>query len=93
MSIYRGRAESLEINTPHYAEYIGYLVGLRKKYLPFFTDGEYDMLAGEYPEQIKGAQYTFGEKTIAALWNDSDGAVSVLNTEIAPQGVLIKEFD
>ena len=93
VSIYRGRAESLEINTPHYAEYIGYLVGLRKKYLPFFTDGEYDMLAGEYPKQIKGAQYTFGEKTIAALWNDSDGAVSVLNTEIAPQGVLIKEFD
>lgn len=93
VSIYRGRAESLEKNAPNYAEYVGHLISLRKKYLPFFTDGNYDLLENEYPAQIKGTQYTLGKKTIAVLWNDSKESVSISGIELASQVVFVKELN
>ncbi|MBQ7841464.1 MAG: hypothetical protein IJ390_13410 [Lachnospiraceae bacterium] len=71
VSIYRGRAKSIE-DVPNYAAYLKELIDLRKEYLDFFTAGKIDAPRSELPEEVRGAEFSFGEETILTLWNNSD---------------------
>lgn len=68
--IYRGRAKSIEV-VPNYAAYLKQLIDLRKEYLNFFTEGKLDLPRKELPEEVHGAEYSFGGETILTIWNNS----------------------
>ena len=69
VAIYRCRAESIE-NVPNYARYLGKLISLKNQYADFFTDGKYDL--SELTDQnIVSVKYTYRDKEIMAVWNDS----------------------
>lgn len=91
ISIYRGRAESLK-EVPEYAEYVGKLIELRKKYIEFFTDGKFDMPSFALPANVRAAEYLFNGKKIIVLWNDSDKIVEVCGKAISAQNVYVMEL-
>lgn len=70
VSIYRGRAKSIE-DAPAYAAYLKELIDLRKEYLDFFTDGKMDEPKNALPQNVHGVEYSFGGGTILTLWNNS----------------------
>lgn len=90
VSIYRGRAPSLEI-VPVYAAYLGTLTALRRRYIDFFTRGRYDLPAESLPERVRAVRYTLGDREITVFWNDSDVPCTVGETEMAPQSVWVRE--
>lgn len=92
VSIYRGRAESIEL-VPNYADYIKTLITLRKNYLEFFTNGKFDLPAISLPEGIIAAQYSIADKKIMTVWNDSDRNVEFCGKTILPQSVDVIEMD
>ena len=86
VALWRCRIKSIE-DLPNYANKIGELIGLREKYLPYFTKGAFDML--ELPEKVWGAKYTYEGSSIAAIWNDSAEAFAMAGQVVAPQEVKI----
>ncbi|MBE5777053.1 MAG: hypothetical protein E7326_06055 [Clostridiales bacterium] len=70
VALYRCRAKSIE-ECPNLAAYMKKLIDMRKEYLPFFTDGKYDVPALDMPEKVWGATFTLNGKTIQTVWNDS----------------------
>ncbi|MDY3928308.1 MAG: DUF6259 domain-containing protein [Clostridia bacterium] len=92
VSIYRGRAESVEV-VPEYAKYVGELINIRKKYLPFFTNGRINLPTISLPPNIKAAEYSFEGKKIMTVWNDSDTSVNIYKQTISQQSVSVIEID
>ncbi|MDD6735969.1 MAG: DUF6259 domain-containing protein [Clostridiales bacterium] len=90
VSIYRGRAESVNI-VPEYAAYVKKLIDFRKKYLEFFTEGALNMPSVSIPEGVKAAEYRLNGKCIMTVWNDSDEAVEMFGKTIPSDSVDILE--
>lgn len=70
VALYRCRAKSIEV-CPNLAACMKRHIDLRKEYLPFFTEGKYDIPRHPLPEKVWGAAYTWNGKTIQTVWNDS----------------------
>ena len=88
VALYRCRARSIE-ECPNMAAHMKKLIDLRKEYLPFFTDGKYDIPAEEMPENVWGATYTLNGETIQTVWNDS--GKDYMMTYGAQQGALVRD--
>ncbi len=91
VSIYRGRADSINV-VPKYAAYVKNLIGLRKNYIEFFTNGKFNLPNILLPDGVKGAEYSLAEKKIMTVWNDSDKAVEVCGKTIPAQNVDVIEL-
>lgn len=92
VSIYRGRAESINL-MPEYAGYVRELISLRKKYLQFFTEGKFNLPSVPPASGVKAAEYSFGGKRIMTVWNDSDKSAEICGKTIPPQGADIIETE
>lgn len=71
ISVYRGRGRFSDI--PHAAAYLKEIIALKEQYRRFFYDGKFVYRTKPVlPEQVKGAEYVFGQERMFALWNDSN---------------------
>ena len=86
ISIYRGRAESIDI-MPEYDGYVRELISLRKKYLRFFTEGKFNLPSVPLMSGVKAAEYCFRGKRIMTVWNDSDETAEICGKIIPPQSI------
>lgn len=84
IALFRCRAHSME-DCPRLARRVGQLTALRAQYLPFFTEGRYDLPDEAYPAHVWGAKYTWQGQCIYTVWNDSD-ADFVLHGVVVPRG-------
>ena len=90
VSIYRGRADSIEV-VPDYAKYTKHLIDIRNKYCDVFARGKVDLPGISLPEGIKSARISYGNKSILTLWNDSENEITVLGKTLKPQEVDVIE--
>ena len=91
VSIYRGRAQSIE-ETPNYAKYVGQLISLRRKYNDYFTAGQINIPDVALPDNVHAAEFVLNNKKIMTVWNNSDNCVSVMGREVPIQKVDVIEM-
>ena len=90
VGLWRCRIKSID-DLPNYGKKVKELIDLRKQYLDFFTLGGFDTL--ELPKKVWGAKYTYGGKSIAALWNDSSENFEMAGQTVAPGAVKVLCLD
>lgn len=91
IGLYRCRAKTIEV-CHNYAERVKKIIDLREPYRAFFTDGKFDLPDEIYPAGVWAAKYTLGEKSILALWNDSEKAVTVNGVTVEKDEINIIEL-
>ena len=86
VALWRCRIKSID-DLPNYAKLVGKLVDMRKQYLDYFTLGAFDIL--DLPDGVWGAKYTYNNKSIAALWNDTKTPFELAGQTVAPGAVKV----
>jgi len=91
VALYRCRIDTMN-DCPNYSALIKKLTDLRERYLDFFTDGIYDLPSIDLPQDVRGVQYSLGDRKILALWNDSREDCTLCGTIVPAGNVAIVEI-